>query len=334
MAEKQVVIMIRQFLRVTLFICLVYTGPAAAEWYQRSEAIMGTRVHAEIWHEEAAQGEAALDAVMAEMHRVDALMSPYKAESELSRLNNNAFEHPFVVSEEMFRLLQKSQRISLMTEGAFDITYASAGRFYDYRNAGRPQDKQLSEAVMAIDYRHVIFDPENSAISFALQAVSIDLGGIAKGYAVDRCIEILMALGIDQAMVSAGGDSRIIGDHRGKPWSVGIKDPRNPDAMVAVLPLENTALSTSGDYERFFIEDGVRYHHIINPETGRSSSASRSVTIIGNEATFTDALSTSVFVMGLEKGLDLINRLPGIDAIIINNDGKLHFSDDLLQLAH
>ncbi|MFV2090286.1 MAG: FAD:protein FMN transferase, partial [Pseudomonadales bacterium] len=133
--------------------------------------------------------------------------------------------------------------------------------------------------------------------------------------------------------VAAGGDRRIIGGRRGEPWTVGIQDPRNDDVMAALLPLVDTAVSTSGDYERFFVEDGVRYHHIIDPRTGDSARDSWSVTILGKEATFTDALSTSVFVLGPEKGLELINSLPGVDAIIIDASGKLLYSADLAEAA-
>ena len=166
---------------------------------------------------------------------------------------------------------------------------------------------------------------------FAHPLVYIDLGGIAKGYAVDRCISIIRTAGIDQAAVAAGGDSRIIGDRRGQPWTVGVRDPRDDQSMAVLLPLVDTAVSTSGDYERFFVEDGVRYHHILDPRTGDSARQSWSVTILGPEATFTDALSTSVFVLGPERGLELVNRLNGIDAIIIDAQGQLLYSQDLAE---
>ena len=315
------------------FYVMFFSATATADWFHKTESIMGTRIHAEVWHEDPIVAERALVAVMEEMRRIDNLMSSYKLESELSLLNRNAYDRPTAVSSELYDLLEKSHQISELTNGAFDVTYASAGRFYDYRNAIRPADAQLELAVEAIDYRHLQFNRTKQTIRFAHKSVYVDLGGIAKGYAVDRCIDQLRRLDIKQAMVSAGGDSRIIGDHRGQPWSVGIKDPRDPQTMVAVLPLENTAISTSGDYERFFVEDGVRYHHILDPGTGQSASGSRSVTILGEQATFTDALSTSVFVMGPVKGLALINRLPGVDAVIVNADGDLQFSDDLLQLV-
>ncbi len=309
-----------------------------ADWFSDEEPIMGTRVAVELWAEDASTAQAAMAAVMQEMRRIEDLMSPYIESSELSRMNREAVAQPVAISREMAELLEKSYQISELTDGAFDITYASAGRFYDYREGQRPTTQALEEAIKAIDYHYVQLKAGSArnppSVRYLHKGVYVDLGGIAKGYAVDRCIDLLESRGFEEVMVSAGGDSRILGDRRGKPWTVGVKDPRNEEKMAAILPLENTAVSTSGDYERYFERDGVRYHHILNPSTGDSAREVRSVTILGPQATFTDALSTSVFVLGVEKGLQLVNRLPGIDAIIVDNRGKLHFSADLLQMGN
>lgn len=302
------------------------------EWFSDSQPIMGTNIHVEFWHEDPVAARDALAAVIDEMHRIDELMSPFRESSELSAINRGAGAGPVAVSAELLALLERSAEVSRMTDGAFDITYASAGRFYDYRKGVRPDEAQLTAAVQAIDYRYVQIDREAGTVRFAHPEVYVDLGGIAKGHAVDRGIELLRARGIDQAMIAAGGDSRIIGDRRGQPWTVGVQDPRKSGTMAVLLPLEDTAVSTSGDYERFFERDGVRYHHIIDPSTGDSAREVRSVTILGPEATLTDALSTSVFVLGVRAGLTLIDSLDGIDAIIIDGDGRLHYSRDLLQV--
>jgi thiamine biosynthesis lipoprotein len=293
---------------------------------------MGTQIHVELWHEDDNAAREALAAVIAEMHRIDEMMSPYRESSELSAMNRGAGAGPVAVSTELAMLLQRSAEVSRMTNGAFDITYASAGRFYDYRKGIRPDEAQLAAAVQAIDYRYVQIDREAGTVRFAHPEVYVDLGGIAKGHAVDRGIELLLERGIDQAMITAGGDSRIIGDRRGQPWTVGVQDPRKAGAMAVLLPLEDTAVSTSGDYQRFFERDGVRYHHILDPTTGDSAREVRSVTILGPDATLTDALSTSVFVLGVRAGLMLIDSLDGIDAIIIDGQGRLHYSQDLLQV--
>ncbi|MGE0622253.1 MAG: FAD:protein FMN transferase [Pseudomonadales bacterium] len=304
-----------------------------AEWFETTDAIMGTRIHAEVWHDDAATAAELLDAVLAEMRRIDATYSPYIDDSELSRLNRDAPKGWVATTPEMIDLLQKSAEVSRLTQGAFDITYASVGRYYDYRKGERPDASELTAGLEAINWEFVEIDEPHGRVRFSHPLVYVDLGGIAKGYAVDRCIELLQKAGVTQASVSAGGDSRIIGDRNGEPWTVGVRDPRNEAAMAVLLPLVDTAVSTSGDYERFFEEDGIRYHHILDPRTGDSARQSWSVTILGPDATFTDALSTSVFVLGPDAGLALIDRLPGIDAIIIDATGKLRYSADLAEAA-
>lgn len=308
-------------------------SPVSAEWWRDSQAIMGTRVTVELWHPDEAQGRSAIEAVMEEMRRIDREMSPFMKSSLLSRLNREAASRPVKVTPELFDVMWRSVEISQLTGGAFDVTFASAGRQYDYRKGIKPDAAALAQALPAIDYHHLQLDREHMTIRYLHPGVYVDLGGIAKGHAVDRAIALLQARGITQAMVAAGGDSRIIGDRRGKPWVVGVRDPRKEDENVAVLPLSDVAVSTSGDYERYFELDGVRYHHIIDPKTGDSARKVESVTILGDDATTTDALSTSVFVMGVEKGLELVNRLPGIDAIIVDGKGRLHFSQELLRLT-
>lgn len=313
------------------FLALMMATPEAwSAWHEVTEPIMGTRVHAELRHEDAGTARSLLDQVMAEMRRIEAEYSPYIEDSELSRINREAGSGWVQTTPEMIDLLSKSAQISRMTGGAFDITYASVGRYYDYREGRRPDDDAIAASIEAINYEFVEIDSEGLRVRFSHPLVYIDLGGIAKGYAVDRCIELLQNAGITQASVAAGGDSRILGDRNGEPWSVGIQDPREEGAMAVLLPLVDTAVSTSGDYERFFEEDGIRYHHILDPRTGDSARDSWSVTILGPEATLTDGLSTSVFVLGPDAGLALIDRLPGIDAIIIDADGRLRYSADLL----
>ncbi|MCR9276647.1 MAG: FAD:protein FMN transferase [Pseudomonadaceae bacterium] len=307
--------------------------PVAAQWYEATQPIMGTRVHAEVWSLDEADARRALADVMAEMHRINALMSPYIDTSELSLINANAARMPVSTSRELMELLARSARLSELTDGAFDVTFASIGRRYDYRAGAKPDEDEISAALPAIDYRHVLLDWQAMTVAFARAGVSIDLGGIAKGHAVDRAAAILRSRGFEHASVSAGGDSVIIGDRMGQPWTVGVRHPDDADRMSAILPLEDTAVSTSGDYERYFDENGVRYHHILDPDTGDSARAIRSVTILGPDSTTTDGLSTSVFVLGLEDGLALINQLPGIDAIVIDGDGNLHYSDDLSSLG-
>ena len=295
---------------------------------------MGTRITVELFHGDASVAQHGVDAVLDEMRRIDRDMSPWIESSELARLNREAADHAVTVSDELYSLIETSLHYSELTHGAFDITFASVGFLYDFRKGIHPDDARRREAAGLINYHNLVMDDARHTIAYSKPGVRIDLGGIAKGHAVDRCIALLQTMGINQALVTAGGDSRMIGERRaGRPWNIGVRDPRDEHKLVAVIPLEDVAVSTSGDYERYFEEDGVRYHHIINPKSGDSARGMHSATIIGPDATTTDALSTSVFVLGVEKGLALINSLPDVDAILVDADGNLHYSDDLQTAA-
>ncbi len=291
---------------------------------------MGTAIRVELWADERAAGERAIKAVMDEMHRIDFAMSPHKPQSELSRINRDAGQAAVPVSREMAALIARAMQFSVLSRGAFDITYASVGHLYDYRNGVAPSDEQLARAREAIGFQHIELDGNAGTVRFRHPGTRIDLGGFAKGHAVDRSADILVRHGIRHAIVSAGGDSRVLGDRRGRPWSIAIRDPRRRGEVVAVLPLEDTAISTSGDYERFFERDGRRYHHLIDPRTGASPDGVRSVTILAGDGLTSEALSKSVFVLGVERGLALVETQPGIDAVVVDAHGALHCSSGLL----
>jgi thiamine biosynthesis lipoprotein len=311
---------------LSLVLCGV--GTARAEWIRRvTDGIMGTRITVELWAEDAAKGNQAIDAVLDEMRHIDETMSTYKPTSEVSQVNAKAADGPMHISKELFDLLTTARQYSEITEGAFDITYASVGYMYDFRRHVRPDDAEIAKALPAINYLHVLLDPKNQTVQFSQKGVRIDLGGIAKGYSVDRGIDVLKGLGYTRAYVGAGGDSRIIGDRFGKPWLVGVRDPRKGEGnVIARIPLVDAAISTSGDYERFFEENGVRYHHIIDPHTGHSASKVRSATVIGPNATRTDGLSKTAFVLGPDEAIRIYNKLDDIDAIIVKLDGTVVYS--------
>jgi thiamine biosynthesis lipoprotein len=310
---------------------LLFSSSAFAKWYQQNASTMGTNIYVEVWAENDTQGQLALKTALAEMERINQLMSPYIETSELSKINNLAGKAPVKISEEMFELLYNAVKISELTKGAFDITFASVGYLYNYKESVRPDNKTIDSLLNAVNYQHIKLDREQGTVFFLNDKVKIDLGGIAKGHAVDNAISLIERMGILNALVTAGGDTRLLGDRRGKPWIVGIRDPRNRDKQAVLLPMENSAMSTSGDYERYFEEDGQRYHHILSPKTGKSAYDVQSVSIIGPSATYNDALSTAVFVMGLREGLGLINRIDGYDAVVMDNKRKMHYSTGLNQ---
>ena len=324
---------IRSLLIVALL--LLSTNKATAEWHYDQQPIMGTQVSVTLWHENDQLAEQAIHAVMAEMHRIDHALSPYKPESELSKVNATAATKTQWISKELATLIAKSLYYSEISQGAFDITYASVGWHYDYREKKKPSQNTIDALLPAINYRLLALDESAATLKFGHENIRIDLGGLAKGYAVDKAVQILNDHGIHHASVSAGGDSRIIGDRRGRPWVVGIKNPRYQEGepkSVIRLPLDNVAVSTSGDYERFFVDEktGEWVHHIINPSTGKSTKSLMSVTIIGPQGIDTDPLSTTVFVLGVDKGLALINSIANFDAVIIERSGKVHYSNGLV----
>jgi thiamine biosynthesis lipoprotein len=300
-----------------------------AAWLSGEATIMGTRCAVQLWAEDTAAGEASIEAVFAEMRRIDALMSTYKPDSEVSRVNASAATAPVAISAELFALLETSQQYSRLSSGAFDITYASVGYLYDYRARQRPDDASIAAALPGVDFRQLLLDPVRRTVAFGRPGMRIDLGGIAKGHAVDRGIEVLRSRGVARAMVNAGGDTRVIGDRFGQPWVIGIRHPDRSEEVVLRIPLVDAAFSTSGDYERFFDEGGVRYHHILDPKTGESPHSARSVTVIASTATRTDGLTKSVFILGPEAGIAFINSLTDADAIVIAADGKVSYSKGL-----
>lgn len=317
--------------RILIFlVAALSTATAHAKWLEHVEdGIMGTRIVVELWSDDEAGGRAAIDAVLVEMRRIDEAMSTYKPTSELSLVNAQAAKRPVKISQELFDLLRTSVEYSKITKGAFDITYASVGYMYDFRERVRPDEAQIEGALAGINYRHLILDPAARTVKFAREGVRVDLGGIGKGHAVDRGIAVLQARGIEHALLTAGGDSRIIGDRFGNPWVVGIRHPDRKDEVIARIPLEDAAISTSGDYERYFDENGVRYHHIIDPKTGHSASKVRSATIIGPTATRTDGLSKTAFVLGPERAIEIYNGFEDVDAILVTPDGRVLYTKGL-----
>jgi len=321
-----------RMLRALLFLLLLpLSATVSAAWYEKQAEIMGTDIRVYLWHVDETIGQRAVAEVLSEFRRIDRLMSSYLESSELSLVNRQAALQPVTVSEELVKLIAQALAMSSRTDGAFDITYASVGYLYDFRNAIRPNEKQRSQHLDAISFRHVLVDEQKNTIQFSHPKVRIDLGGIAKGYAVDQAIAKLNKLSVRHAIVTAGGDTRVLGQHHDRPWVVGIKDPRQSEEVVALIPLVDESISTSGDYERYFDENGIRYHHIIDPQTGDSARTVRSVSILGAKSTVTDALSTSLFVLGLVDGIKMINKIDGYEAIVVDQQGQLHYSTGLQQ---
>ena len=315
--------------RLATLLVLLACSQALADWVGDARPMMGTEVSVYLWSEDPDGGQQALEAVFDEAERINRLMSTYIDGSEISEINRRAADDAVIAGEELFRLIQRSLDISILTHGAFDITYDSVGQHYDFRERQRPDARTVEDEKQYIDYRYVQLDEASGTVRFLKGGVRINLGGIAKGYVVERGVDILRRHDIQHAIVTAGGDSRLLGDRRGRPWIVGIRDPRKEGEVAISVPLVDEAISTSGDYERFFDEDGIRYHHIIRPSTGKPAGGVHSATVFGPDAVLTDALSTSVFVMGVDQGLRLIATLPDYESIVIDANGAVFYSDGL-----
>lgn len=263
-----------------------------------------------------------------EMKRIEKLMDVHNPESELSRVNRLADKRPIKVSKEIFEVLKGAREYSALTSGAFDVSIRPLGALWGERGKLKeiPEVREIKERLPLVNYKNIILNERNQTVEFKRKGIALDLGGIAKGYALDCTIRVLKERGIKEALINAGGDIRVIGE---RVWKVGLQHPRKEKEVLAVIKLRDQAIATSGDYQRYFIKEGKRYHHIINPETGYPAIECMSVTIIGQSATQVDILATGVFVLGPEKGMELIESLKDVEGIIIDSQGKILLSSGL-----
>jgi thiamine biosynthesis lipoprotein len=322
-----------------------FGGPARApaehagkhERVELVERAMGTRVVLAAFTDathDAATVRAALARAHAEIVRLEGLMTTWRDDSEIARLNAAAGKAAVAVSEESFTVLEKSLWISGRSEGVFDVTFASMGKLWRFdqdRDNAVPERAALEEARKRIDWRAVLLDRRARTAMLAHAHTRVDLGGIAKGYAIDRAADVLRRAGLGSFYCQAGGDLYVEGNKPwGEPWRVGVRDPRGGEGdYFALLPVESHAFSTAGDYERSFVKDGKRYHHIIDPRTGWPATASRSVTVWARDALTADAVDDAVFILGPEKGLALVESLEDCGAVIVDARNKVWISKRL-----
>lgn len=327
------------------------TPSTAAERVQLMREAMGTRVVLAAYTTDSvdqAGVRKALEDAHAEIKRLELLMTPWLEDSELSRVNAAAGKSAVVVGEETFEVIKKSLWISEHSDGVFDITFASMGKLWRFDRDCRdemgceeelvamPDPAAIDKARRRIDYRQIVLDEQARSVMLKRADQKINLGGIAKGYAIDRAADVLRAAGLAAFFAQAGGDLYVEGRKpNGQPWTVGVRDPRGPDgSYFAVLPVEDHAFSTAGDYERSFIVDGKRYHHIIDPRTGYPATASRSVTVWAKDALTADAIDDAVFILGPERGLQLVESIPDCGAVIVDASNKVWISKRLEGRVH
>jgi thiamine biosynthesis lipoprotein len=308
--------------------CTKSSGPGL---YRKTTNAMYTAVTITVAADSPEQAERAIDSAINEVRRLEGILSFWTEESEIAAINKSAGISPVKVSPDTFAVIEKAQRISEWTGGAFDATIGPVIRQWDFKQEKMPEPGALKDALKKVGYTAMQLDPAASTAFLKRPEMSFDTGGIAKGHAADVVVQKLKAMGIKAALVAVAGDIRAYGKKPdGSDWRVGIRHPRSddPDAIIATLALKDGAISTSGDYERFFMRDGVRYHHILDPATGYPAQGSMSVTVIANTATWTDGLATGIFVMDPEKGLSTIESL-GFKGVIISSEGKVSLTPGL-----
>ena len=324
---RAVVIIFCLSLAIVLYLCFASKKRVKAD--SGYQLVMGTFARVVAVAKDAATGTKCVEAGLAEIRKVDELMSDYNEDSEISRVNNQAAQKAVPVSESTFEVLQKSMEFSKLTHGAFDITVGPLVDIFHKTKEERiaPTPEQIAKAKERVGYEKLVLDSKNRTVRFSVEGMRLDLGAIAKGYGVDKAVEAARRHGAIGVMVDIGGDVRCFGvppegrDH----WRIGLQDPNSvvegvsAGGLVLTLKVKNAAVATSGDYQQFVLIDGKRYSHIMNRKTGTSIEGLSSVTIIADNATDADALATSVSVMGPQKGMALIEKIPNAEVIILTS---------------
>lgn len=294
--------------------------------------LMGSRFEFTAVHENEGRAWKAVEAGIAEVQRVEALISSWDPESQTSAVNRQAGLAPQAVDTELYQLLKRCQRVFALTEGAFDVTFASLDRIWSFD--GSMTDLPDSAAVEAsrslIGFDEVVFESQKNSIFLPRKGMKIGFGGIGKGYAANRARKVMEDLGIANGLVNAGGDVLAWGGNAGaESWRVAVSDPSDPREPMAWLDVSGQAVVTSGNYEKFAMIKGTRYSHIIDPRTGWPVQGVKSVTLICPDAELADALATSVFVLGIEQGLALVNRLKNVECLMVDDKDEVHSSKNL-----
>ncbi len=286
--------------------------------------LMKTRFRIGVVIADEAAGRAAVDGAFAEVLASEERLNNWSETSEISRVNQSAGVQPIVVSDELMAVLERARHISGLTDGAFDITFASCDGLWSVRDRRVPSAAELDACLAHVDYRLLALDRGASAVFISDPETRVGIAGLAKGYRIDRAADVLDRAGIRDYVIDGGGDMRVAASSPDRPWQIKVAHPRRDGEALGTLALASGAVATSGDYQWYFERDGVRYHHIIDPAIGRPATRSVSATVLAERAVDADALATGLFVMGPEAGIALVERLPGVEALIIAPDLSLH----------
>lgn len=317
---------------ITIFAILFSVVCSAQQPYKRTLKLMGSRFDVTVVAKDSIAAHKHIDTAVAEITRIEKLISSWDASSQTSAINRNAGIKPVKVDVELFELIERAIGISKLTDGAFDVSYASMDRIWKFDGSMTvmPSEEEITASVSKVGCQNIVLDKENSTVFLKLEGMKIGFGAIGKGYAADKAKDLLISKGVPSGIINASGDMNTWGKQaNGSEWKVAITNPMDKNKVFALLPITNGAVVTSGNYEKFVNFNGKRYTHIIDPRTGYPSSGIISVTVFAPKAELADALATSVFVMGIEAGLDRINQLPKIECIIIDDKGNITKSKNI-----
>ena len=297
--------------------------------YKKKLAMLGSPFEISVVANDSIKANEYSNLAINEVKRIENLISDWIPTTQISEINKNAGIQPIKVDEEVFDLVERAIKISKLTNGAFDISYASMDKIWKFDGSMKemPTPEAIKKSVEKIGYQNIILDKENKTIFLKLTGMKLGLGGIGQGYIADKVKELLQSKGCHSGLVNVSGDINTWGKQpNGELWTVGIVNPMNKNKVFATFPLDNSAVETSGNYEKFVTFNGIRYSHIIDPRTGYPATGIVSVSVFAKQTEIADALATGIFVLGVDVGLDLVNQLKGIQCIIVDDKGKIHAS--------
>jgi thiamine biosynthesis lipoprotein len=312
-----------------LFLSLAFY---AQENYKKTLSLMGSRFEITVVADSQETGDRYLQMAIGEITRIEKIISSWTPQSETSEINRNAGIRPVTVSKELFQLIVRSCSVSKLTEGAFDISYASMDALWKFDGTmkKKPSATQIKASVKNVGFQNIELNKEINSVFLKNKGMKIGFGAIGKGYAADKARSLLQSKGVKGGLINASGDLNAWGKQaNGNDWMVAITNPMNKKKAFSWMPVNNSAIVTSGNYERFVIFEGLRYAHIIDPRTGMPSTGIQSVTVFTKNAELADALSTALFVMGVTSGLDFANQLKGVECIFVDDDNQLHRSENI-----
>lgn len=293
---------------------------------KRTTLLMGGRFDISIVDKDSLSAEQNINIVIAEISRIENLISDWKPDSQVSQVNQNAGIKPIKVDREVFELTQRAIKLSEITNGGFDVSFAAMDRIWKFDGSmtEMPSAEAIKKSVAKVGYKNIILDSIQSTIFLKLPGMKIGFGALGEGYATDKCRAMMIAKGVQAGIINGSGDMSTWGKQpNGSPWKIGITNPFNPEKLLAVVPLEQQAVTTSGSYEKFVVFDGKRYSHIINPATGYPATGLCSVTVFGPDAETANGLSTSLMVLGQKDGLVLLQKYSNYSCLMITDKGKV-----------